>query len=112
VQIDLEQLYRCLQKVPDRREWRGRRCPLAASLMICVLAKLAGQAMAHDSTWSRLLGQGVSPKKVEQALGQFVAGEKRSKVPKRGSIQMCLDGKRLREPILAGQSHGVHLMAT
>jgi hypothetical protein len=39
------------------------------------------------------------------ALGRFVAGEKWSEVPRRGSIQMCLDGKRLRETILAGQSH-------
>jgi hypothetical protein len=53
--FDLEQLYRCLQTVPDRRKRRGRRYPLAALLMIGVLAKLAGQdssrAIAH---WARL----------------------------------------------------------
>jgi hypothetical protein len=135
--FDLEQLYRCLETVPDRRKRRGRRYPLAALLMIGVLAKLAGQdssraiahwaklrkhelsrlfqwkrqTMPHYSTWSRVLGQGVSPEEVEQALGQFFAGQKRSKAPKRGSIQVCLDGKTLRGTIPAGHSHGVHLMA-
>lgn len=135
--FDLEQLYGCFQTVPDRRKRRGRRYPLAALLLIGVLAKLAGQdssrgishwaklrqhelsllfqlkrqTMPHYSTWSRVLGQAVSPEEVEQALGQFFAGQKRPKAPKRGSIQVCLDGKTLRGTIPAGQSHGVHLMA-
>src|SRR5713226_7995858 len=49
--FDLEKLYRCFQRVPDRRKRRGRRYPLATLLLIGVLAKLAGQdssrAMAH-----------------------------------------------------------------
>jgi predicted transposase YbfD/YdcC len=135
--FDLEQLYRCLQTVPDRRKRRGQRYPLAALLMIGVLAKLAGQdssraishwarlrthelsrlfqlkrqTMPHYSTWSRVLGQAVKPEEVEQALGQFFAGQKRWQAPKRGSIQVCLDGKTLRGTIPAGHSHGVHLMA-
>jgi predicted transposase YbfD/YdcC len=135
--FDLEQLSQCLETVPDRRKRRGRRYPLAALLMIGVLAKLAGQessraiahwaklrkhelsrlfqlkrqTMPHYSTWSRVLGQGVSPAEVEAALGQFFGGQKRSKAPKRGSIQVCLDGKTLRGTIPAGHSHGVHLMA-
>lgn len=32
--FDLEQVYRCLQTVPDRRKRRGRRSPLAVLLMI------------------------------------------------------------------------------
>ncbi len=135
--FDLEKLYQCLQGVPDRRKRRGRRYPLAALLMIGVLAKLSGQdssraishwaklrhrelsrlfqwkrqAMPHYSTWSRVLGQAVDPEEVEQALSQFFAEQKRSKAPKRGSIQVCLDGKTLRGTIPAGHSHGVHLMA-
>lgn len=135
--FDLEQLYHCLQTVPDQRKRRGRRYPLATLLMIGVLAKLAGQVslraiahwaklrkhelsrlfqlkrqtMPHYSTWSRVLGQGVSPEEVETALGQFFGGQKRSKAPKRGSIQVCLDGKTLRGTIPAGHSQGVHLMA-
>ena len=135
--FDLEKLYRCFQQVPDRRKRRGRRYPLATLLLIGVLAKLAGQdssramahwarlrrhelsllfqlkreAMPHYSTWSRVLGHAVSPEEVERALSQFFAGEKPSKSPKRGSIQVCLDGKTLRGTIPAGHSHGVHLMA-
>jgi hypothetical protein len=49
--FDLKQLYRCLQTVPDRRKRRGWRYPLAALLMIGVLAKLAGwvslRAISH-----------------------------------------------------------------
>ena len=36
--FDLEQLYRCLQTVPDRRKRRGWRYPLAALLMFLALA--------------------------------------------------------------------------
>jgi predicted transposase YbfD/YdcC len=135
--FDLEKLYRCFQQLPDQRKRRGRRYPLATLLMIGVLAKLAGQessramahwarlrreelshlfqlkreTMPHYSTWSRVLGQAVSAEEVEQALNQFFAAEKPSQAPKRGSIQVCLDGKTLRGTIPAGQSHGVHLMA-
>lgn len=135
--FDLEQLYRLLQAVPDRRKRRGRRYPLAALLMIGVLAKLAGQdssraicqwaklrqqelselfqlqrqMMPHSSTWSRVLGHAVSPEELEQVMSQFFTQQKRDKAPKRGSIQVCLDGKTLRGTIPAGQTQGVHLMA-
>jgi hypothetical protein len=75
------------------------------------LFQLKRQTMPHSSTRNRDLGQWVSPEEVEHALGQFFAGQKRSQVPKRGSIQVCLDGNTLRGTIPAGQSYGVHLMA-
>jgi predicted transposase YbfD/YdcC len=110
---------------------------LAALLMIGVLAKLAGQdssralaqwaklrqqelselfqlqrqTMPHSSTWSRVLGQAVSPEELEHAMSQMFKLPKRRKAPKRGSIQGCLDGKTLRGAIPAGQSQGVHLLA-
>ncbi len=53
--FDLEKLYQCLQTVPDRRKRRGRRYPLAALLMIGVLAKLAGQDSSRAiSHWAKL----------------------------------------------------------
>ena len=53
--FDLEQLYRCLQTVPDRRKRRGRRYPVAALLIIGVLAKLAGQvSLRAISLWAQL----------------------------------------------------------
>lgn len=135
--FDLEQLYHGLQTVPDRRKRRGRCYPLAALLMIGVLAKLAGQdssralahwaklrqqdlsqlfqlkreRMPHYSTWSRVLGHAASPEEVEAAVSQFFAQQQPRKAPKRGSIQVCLDGKTLRGTIPAGQSQGVHLLA-
>jgi predicted transposase YbfD/YdcC len=135
--FDLEKLYQCLQGVSDRRKRRGRRSPLAALLMIGVLAKLAGQdsgraqaqwatlrqqelsrlfqlqrqSMPHYSTWSRVLGHAVSPAEVEAVVSQLFAQQKPPKAPKRGSIQVCLDGKTLRGTIPAGASQGVHLLA-
>ena len=53
--FDLDALYACLQTIPDHRDRRGVRYPLASLLMIGVLAKLAGQdssrGMAH---WAQL----------------------------------------------------------
>lgn len=135
--LDLDALYQCLQTVPDLRGRRGRRYPLAAILMIGVLAKLAGQdssramahwaklrqrelvglfhltrqTMPHYSTWSRILGQGADPEALERVLGQFFAQMAKGAQLKRGSIQVAIDGKTLRGTIPLGQSRGVHLLA-
>jgi predicted transposase YbfD/YdcC len=105
--------------------------------MIGVLAKLAGQdssramahwarlrtqelsqlfqlkraKMPHYSTWSRILGHGVEPTEVEQIIGQFFVTAAKGSRPKRGSMQLALDGKTLRGTIPLGESKGVHLLA-
>src|SRR5438552_4612938 len=135
--FDLEALYACLQSIPDHRDRRGVRYPLASLLMIGVLAKLAGQdssrgmahwaklrarelsrlfhlkreRMPHYSTWSRVLGQGVEPNEVEQIVGAFFAGTRKASRAKRGSIHLTLDGKSLRGTIPLGETEGVHLLA-
>jgi len=135
--FDLETLYACLQTIPDHRDRRGLQYPLASLLMIGVLAKLAGQdssramahwaklrthelsqlfhlkreRMPHSSTWSRVLGHAVEPAEVEQVLGQFFLKAVRRSEPKRGSLQLALDGKTLRGTIPLGASRGVHLLA-
>src|SRR5438309_9108203 len=135
--FDLEALYACLQRIPDHRHRRGLQYPLASLLLIGVLAKLAGQdssrgmahwaklrrrelsqlfqlkreKMPHYSTWSRVLGHGVEPVEVEHVIGQFFARATRGSEPKRGSIQLALDGKTLRGTIPLGESRGVHLLA-
>src|SRR5216684_1617493 len=135
--FDLDALYACLQTIPDHRARRGRQYPLASLLMIGVLAKLAGQdssrgmahwaklrtqelsqlfqlkreRMPHYSTWSRVLGHGVEPAEVEQIIGQFFVMAARESQPKRGSIQLAMDGKALRGTIPLGASRGVHLLA-
>jgi predicted transposase YbfD/YdcC len=135
--FDLDALYACLQTIPDHRDRRGRQYPLAMLLMIGVLAKLAGQnssralahwaklrtvelselfafkreKMPHYSTWSRVLGHGVEPTEVEPILGQFFAGAAKEPPPKRGRLQLAVDGKTLRGTIPLGQTRGVHLLA-
>jgi len=72
-----------LHSVPDRRDRRGQRYPLAALLMIGVraivhwaklrkhklsrLVQLKRQTMPHYSSWSHVPGQAVKPGEVEQA---------------------------------------------
>ncbi len=135
--FDLDALYACLQTIPDHRARRGRQYPLAMVLMIGVLAKLAGQdssrgmahwaklrtqelsqlfhftraKMPHYSTWSRVLGQAVEPAEVEEIIGQFFVTVAKESEPKRGSIQLALDGKALRGTIPLGKTRGIHLLA-
>ena len=135
--FDLDALYACLQTIPDHRDRRGVRYPLASLLMIGVLAKLAGQdssrgmahwaklrthelsqlfhlkreSMPHYSTWSRVLGHGVEPDEVEQIVGRFFAQATKAAQRKRGSIHLAMDGKTLRGTIPLGETDGVHLLA-
>jgi len=135
--FDLEALYACLQTIPDHRDRRGVRYPLASLLMIGVLAKLAGQdssramadfaklrtqelsqlfhlkreKMPHYSTWSRVLGYAVEPAEVEQVLGQFFLKAVRRSESRRGSLHLAVDGKTLRGTIPLGETRGVHLLA-
>jgi predicted transposase YbfD/YdcC len=135
--FDLEALYTCLRTIPDRRDRRGRQYPLASLLMIGLLAKLAGQdssramahwaklrtqelsqlfelkreRMPHYSTWSRVLGHAMEPSEVERIIGQFFLTTATGTRPKRGSIQLALDGKTLRGTIPLGETRGVHLLA-
>jgi predicted transposase YbfD/YdcC len=134
--FDLDALYVQLQGVKDRRHRRGVRYPLAAILMIGILAKLAGQTssraiaewaqlrhqelaqvfalrretMPHFSTWSRILGTAVEPDEIEEVMGQFFR-EPSLKPAHPGARQVCIDGKTLRGTIPLGQGHGVHLLA-
>jgi predicted transposase YbfD/YdcC len=135
--FDLDALYACLQTVPDHRDRRGVRYPLASLLLIGVLAKLAGQEssrgiahwahlrrhelaslfhlkrerMPHFSTWSRVLGHAVTPEDVEEIVGRFFAQAVRHTQDKQPCIQLAIDGKTLRGTIPLGESHGVHLVA-
>lgn len=125
-----------LQSVPDRRKPRGRRYPLPVLLSLAVLANLAGQTrleplahwaqlraadlaalfgllrprMPHQSTWSRVLGEGVAPEDVEHALQTFFLSHTPTS-PERASILLAVDGKTLRGTIPFGQTRGVHLVA-
>lgn len=125
-----------LQTVSDRRKRRGLRYPLPVLLTLAVLAKCAGHsrleplahwarlraadlahlfglkrpAMPHQSTWSRVLGEAVDPREVEQALSTFFQTPP-PLAPARASLVLAVDGKTLRGTIPLGHSQGVHLVA-
>jgi predicted transposase YbfD/YdcC len=135
--FDLDELFACLQTIPDHRHRRGVRYPLANLLLIGVLAKLAGQdssrgmahwaklrtqelsqlfhlkreCMPHYSTWSRVLGHGVDPQEVEERVGAFFAQTLRRTHHQRGSMHLAIDGKTMRGTIPLGETEGVHLLA-
>ena len=125
--FDLDALYEQLRQVKDQRHARGVRYPLAESLLIAVLAKLAGQTssraiaewaelrredlqrlfalrratMPHFSTWSRILGHAVDPDELERVLGRFF-GHDLAPVAQPGHRHLCLDGKTLKGTIPLG----------
>jgi predicted transposase YbfD/YdcC len=134
--FSLQALAEHLHSVPDRRKPRGIRYPLPVLLSLAILAKLAGQTrleplahwaqlratdlatlfglerprMPHQSTWSRVLGEGVAPEDVEDALQTFFHVHAPT-TPERASIVLAVDGKTLRGTIPLGQTRGVHLVA-
>jgi predicted transposase YbfD/YdcC len=135
--LDLQNLYDQLQLLPDQRQRRGVRYPLAALLLIAVLAKLTGHSrvraladwaslrahdlctlfqlprtsMPHHTTWSRVLGQAVDPSALDQVVTQVLHDARTAGMPARGSVAVALDGKTLRGTIPLGQTRGVHLLA-
>jgi predicted transposase YbfD/YdcC len=136
--FDIQALTASLATLPDLRDPRGVRYPLAPMLALAVCAKLAGHSrlealadwarlraatlaalfnlkrptMPHASTWSRLFGQAVDVSALEQHLGHFFQHiQQTSEVPSRSSIILAIDGKTLRGTIALGQTTGVHLVA-
>ncbi len=133
--INLTDLLTCLQAVPDHRKRRGIRYPLAVLLAIAVLAKLSGQSqvhaidgwaqeraaelaavfglprsrMPHPTTWTRILGMGVTARAIEEALQPLLVTAS-NEVPARASRQVALDGKTLRGTVPLGATRGVHLV--
>ncbi len=136
--FDLQALTSSFAALPDLRDPRGVRYPLAPMLVLAVCAKLAGHSriealadwarlrapalvtifnlsrptMPHPSTWSRLFGQAVDVDAFEQCVGQFFQSmEYTAEVPARGSSILAVDGKTLRGTIPLGHTTGVHLVA-
>jgi predicted transposase YbfD/YdcC len=132
-------LYARLHTLPDRRNRRGTRYPLAVLLAIAVLAKLAAHdspraiaewawlraplltdlfgldrpSMPHPTTWNRVLSHAVDPHQFAALVADFLAtahAMTQDDARTRGQIALCLDGKMLRGTIPAGQSHGTHLL--
>lgn len=133
--VNLTELLVQFATVPDQRKRRGVRYPLAVLLTIATLAKLCGQSrvhaladwacqrapelaavfglaraqMPHPTTWSRVLGFGVTAQAIEYALAPLLAPPL-ADIPDRASQHCALDGKTLRGTIPADTSNGVHLL--
>ena len=124
-------LYERLKRLKDRRDLRRVRYPLAAVLMIMVLAKLSGEdeargiaewakwrakllakvlglkreSMPHHTTYSRIMGHAVEVEQFEAVVqGCFSLYQP-------AEAHMALDGKARRGTIEPGHTQGVHLLA-
>jgi hypothetical protein len=125
-----------LAVVPESRQARGLRYPLAPLLALAVLAKLAGhpnpraiaswaklreadlipflhwprRTMPHPTTWTRAFAP-VDTTQLDIQIGAFFAQRRPLGPARPGDIVLSIDGKTLRGTIPAGASHGVHLVA-
>jgi predicted transposase YbfD/YdcC len=133
-------LYARFLTLPDRRDPRGVRYPLAALLTIATLAKLAEQdapqdiadwarlraptladlfgldrpTMPHPTTWNRVFGAAIDPQQFARVVAEFLTvatAMRGTRKRRRGKVAICLDGKTLRGTIPAGMTRGVHLLA-
>lgn len=131
--FDLNSLYHHFLRLSDHRKARGKRYPLAAILVMTILAKLAGedepegiahwlslrksflvQALAltrnstpHPVTFSRVLGNAIDVEELELTIQQFFS----SKLSLGKLTALSMDGKVMCGTIPAGQTQGVHLLA-
>jgi len=131
--FDVGSLYDQLDNLKDRRDPRGVRYPLAIALVFIILAKLAGEdephgfahwvalrkqllcealhfqrgSVPHEITYSRILGQAVDVKELQQTVSEFLLATANA-AP---GVEINLDGKALRGTIPAGQTQGLHLLA-
>lgn len=135
--LDLAASYHHFQNIPDLRDRRGVRYPLALLLTIALWAKLTGACqlraiaewarerqgelaerfdlprprMPHPTTWSRVFGSAVAVDALEQQLALLLAPPPSVEEPLPAAEQVALDGKTLRGTIPHGSSQGVHLLS-
>jgi len=131
--FDVHSLIAALMGLKDLRDARGLRYALVTVLVLVILAKLAGEDFLRGiaqwikerqvplagvlglakapapyyTTLGRILGHAVDLTQFEQIVRAFF-----TRLPGAGhTVHIALDGKTLRGTILAGQTHGVHLLA-
>jgi predicted transposase YbfD/YdcC len=135
--LDLAAIYDHFQRVPDLRDRRGVRYPLALLLTIALWAKLAGAGplraiaewarerqgelaarfglprprLPHPTTWSRVFGSAVAIDALEQQLALLLAPPPAAEEPLPAAAHVALDGKTLRGTIPQGSAQGVHLLS-
>jgi predicted transposase YbfD/YdcC len=132
----LQALLTHLATIPETRQPRGLRYPLAPLLALAVLAKLAGYptlraiadwaslraadlaaffdlpraTMPHLTTWTRAFAT-LDTAALDAAVGAFFADLRPCGPHRPGDLVLSIDGKTLRGTIPAGAHRGVHLVA-
>ncbi|NJM55354.1 MAG: ISAs1 family transposase [Verrucomicrobiae bacterium] len=135
--LDLAAIYQHFQDIPDLRDRRGVRYPLALLLTIALWAKLTGASqlraiaewarerqgelaerfdlprprMPHPTTWSRVFGSAVAIDALDQHLSRLLTPPPTAEEPLPAAAHIALDGKTLRGTIPQGRSQGVHLVS-
>ena len=131
--FDVGSLIAALMGLKDLRDARGLRYALVTVLVFVILAKLSGEDFLRgiaqwvkerkdvlaevlglakaqapcDTTYGRILGWAVDLTQFEQVVRAFFTA-----LPDAGhTVLIALEGKTLRGTILAGATHGVHLLA-
>ncbi|RIK34207.1 MAG: ISAs1 family transposase [Chloroflexi bacterium] len=131
--IDLNSLYAALTQLHDKRDPRGVRYSLVTIVVFVLLAKLAGENFVsgiadwvayrieplsellhlehrrapHGSTMGRILAFAIDDAELEKVVHDFFM-----QAPAAGaSIEINIDGKKLRGTIPAGKTQGVHEFA-
>jgi predicted transposase YbfD/YdcC len=129
---DIDSLYAYLDRLPDPRQPKGVRYPLAVILVLILLAKLGGEdkprgiaewvahrretlvallhltrpSVPHYCTFLRVLKQ-LDPACFEDLVGAY----QRRRLPPGSEVVISLDGKTLRGTLATGDLRGVHLLA-
>jgi predicted transposase YbfD/YdcC len=132
----LQALLTHLATIPETRQPRGLRYPLAPLLALAVFAKLAGYptlraiadwaslraadlapffdlpraTMPHLTTWTRAFAA-LDTTALDAAVGAFFADLRPLGPHRPGDLVLSIDGKTLRGTIPAGAHRGVHLVA-
>ena len=131
--FDVKGLYAYLEELNEGRDPRRVRYRLADVLSLIILAKLGGEdeprgiadwlkhrdevlvpalklprsSMPHAMTISRILGQAVEPKQLEQVLHRYFDGQAQLSQ----EVVIAIDGKTMRGTIAPGERQGLHLLA-
>jgi predicted transposase YbfD/YdcC len=139
--FDVGSAYSYFEGVKDKRKAQGLQYPMAAVLTLCVLAKLSGEntpagiadwvryraewlgqslglkrrmvkktgqiKMPCAGSYSRILSKGLDAENLEQVTQAFFGMQSVNSA----SIEVCIDGKKIRGTITAEKPNGEYLLA-
>jgi hypothetical protein len=69
------------------------------TVALCQLLRLEKERMPHQTTWGRILGEGLVVEELEELLKEFFSEQLDPEIPQRGQVVVSIDGKTLRGTI-------------